>query len=235
MYSENEISTESINKLQSPPTTPLSILKQSWSDYLHSRYHNTSTFASRIALAEYFYSQEQSGRILYHMTTTYKPFEDRTYNERDVNKFFVNFYVKKFLRYVLDTSYINKNSNRQIQPICFCFVDDHEPKVVGESFGEIANNILSTSIRYRFAERLHHHAVLAVHTSTVDRIDKLIGENTLTHFSRKMMTSDLKRCDAGRVLYSSKMMHKYQDYLTFPDKMMSGPKNKRAQQVNAKH
>jgi hypothetical protein len=153
------------------------------------------------------------------MTTTYKPTDNRTYTERDVNKFFINFYVKKFLHYVFDTSYFNKNRYRPLQPICFCFVDEHEQVPVAREYAGIKDHYLSTSIRYEFPIRLHHHAVLAVHPETVDRFDRLIGTNTLTQFSRIMMTSDLKRCDAGRILYSSKKLHAYPDYLMFPDRV----------------
>jgi hypothetical protein len=230
MYCETQISTETNHLPQRELVVPLSKLKESWTNYLYKNCSNTSTFDARLAFAEYMYKQELSGRVLYHMTTTYISYKDRTYRESDVNKFFVNFYVKKFLHYVFDTSYFNKNRYRPLQPICYSFVDEHEPKVIAEEFGVIQDNCLSSEIRYRFADRLHHHAVLAVHPDTVERFDRLIGENTLKQFSKKMMTSDLKRCDAGRILYSSKMFHKYKDYLVFPDSMKSMAK-KRAKRV----
>lgn len=216
MYCDTQISTESNQCHQTIPSVRYLAQKQLWYEYLNSNYINTSTFGERIGFADYMYEQEQSGRVLYHMTTTYKPYEERTYKERDVNNFFVNFYVKKFLRYVVHSRRFNQHSHRYLQPICFAFIDEHEPRVVPEQYGVIENNCLSSAIRYNFADRLHHHAILAAHPDTVERLDRLIGTGTLIPFSKKMMTSDLKRCDAGRILYSSKMLHRYPEFLTFP-------------------
>jgi len=72
---------------------------------------------------------------------------------------------------------------------------------------------------FEFPIRLHHHAILAVHPDNVDQLRHLVGTNTLTRFGHKIMTSDLKECDAIRTLYASKMYWKYPDFLSFPDKM----------------
>ena len=225
MNCKTQISTETSHMSQNTPNVPISALKESWNNYLSSNYFNTTTFDTRVALAEYMYEQERSDRVLYHLTTTYKPYENRTYTERDVNKFFVNFYVKRLLHYIFDTSYFNKNRYRPLQPVCFCFVDEHEQRPVAREYAEIEDNYLSTAIKYEFPIRLHHHAVLAAHPETVERLDRLIGTNTLIQFSRIMMTSDVKRCDAARLLYSSKMLHAYPDYLTFPDRVTIKRKN----------
>ena len=227
MYCATQISTESNQSHHTTPSIRYLAQKQLWYEYLNSNYINTSTFGERIGFADYMYEQEQSGRVLYHMTTTYKPYEDRTYKERDVNNFFINFYVKKFLRHVVDSRRFNQLRHRYLQPICFAFIDEHEPEVVPEQYGVIENNCLSSAVRYNFADRLHHHAILAVHPDTVDRIDRLIGTGSLIKFSKKMMTSDLKRCDAGRILYSSKMLHRYPDFLQFPDTFKCKPMKKK--------
>ena len=51
---------------------------------------------SQLSLAEYFYKLEADGRNLYHMTTTYKPYQGREYGVDDVNNFFKYFYTKSF-------------------------------------------------------------------------------------------------------------------------------------------
>lgn len=232
MNCETHTSTDSHQSHQTTGSIPYPIQKQNWNDYLNSNYINTSTFDERVGFAEYMYQQEQSGRVLYHMTTTYKPYEERTYKERDINKFFINFYVKKFLRYVVDSRRFNQISHRHLQPICFAFVDENEPDVVAKKYSVIENSRLTTSIKYSFAERLHHHAILAAHPDTVERLDRLIGTNTLTSHSKIFMTSDFKRCDAGRILYSSKMLHQYPEYLIFPNTFKS-KKNERSEY--AKH
>ncbi len=154
--------------------------------------------------------KHQENRTLFHMTITYKPFENKVYSEKIVNDFFINFYTKKFLPYLLNTKNIHTNAKKSIQPITLAFVDEHEPKPIPGT--------------HQFSEKLHHHVILAVHPDTLEKMNELIGENTFTNptfhskFSSKIMTSDLKECDAARLLYASKMLKYYPDFLLFPDK-----------------
>ena len=100
---------------------------------------------------------------------------------------------------------------RELQPICLAFLDEHESRVSSQTY-------LQTS---RFSERLHHHAILAIHADTYDKMQSLIGENTLASnkFSTKVMSSHVRECDAMCLLYASKMYAKYPDFLSFPDRL----------------
>lgn len=155
--------------------------------------------------------EHQSNRHLFHLTLTYKPFEDYSYSPKNTNDFFIHFYTKHFLPFLLNTKNFQRSKYREMQPICFAFLDEHESNLSTQKY-------LSTS---RFSARLHHHAILAIHKDTLDRMQTLIGENTLASnkFSNKVMSSHLRECDPMCLLYASKMHAKYPDFLSFPDKL----------------
>lgn len=150
--------------------------------------------------------KHQENRTLFHMTVTYKPFKDIVYSEKIVNDFFINFYVKNFLPYLLNTRNIHTNAKKSIQPITLAFVDEHESKLIPGT--------------HKFSEKLHHHAILAVHPDHLEKMNNLIGEDTFADpiFSSKIMTSDLKECETKALLYASKMLREYPEHLLFPDK-----------------
>lgn len=173
---------------------------------------------TKLALVEYFYKLQSAGRTLYHMSITYKPFQGRVYTEKDVNTFYINFYTKKFLPHLMGTRNYHTNGMRLLQPITYCFVDEHEHKagLMTVKNIQINNKRLPVTV---FAVRLHHHAILAVDDYSRDKIESLVGVNTLSNgkFTHKIMTSDIKQCDAQRVVYASKMLWKYPDFMSFPD------------------
>ena len=166
----------------------------------------------RFHLAKYINDiKHQSNRHLFHLTLTYKPFQDYSYSPKNTNDFFIHFYTKHFLPFLLNTKNFQRIKYREIQPICLAFLDEHESQVSTQKY-------LNTS---RFSARLHHHAILAIHSDTLDRMQTLIGENTLASnkFSYKVMSSHVRECDAMCLLYASKMYAKYPDFLSFPDRL----------------
>ena len=172
----------------------------------------SSSQQMRFHLAKFTQELEhQSNRHLFHLTLTYKPFEDYSYSPKNTNDFFIHFYTKHFLPFLLNTKNFQRSKYRELQPICYAFLDEHESKVSTQKY-------LNTS---RFSARLHHHAILAIHTDTLDRMQTLIGENTLAsnRFSNKVMSSHVRECDAMCLLYASKMYAKYPDFLSFPDRL----------------
>ncbi len=166
----------------------------------------------RLALSDMFRTYQNEYRILYHMTVTY--FQPDTYNHTNtgINRFFVNMYLKKLLPYLFESRHFNRQSFRHLQPIAYVFADEHESLPVLQS-----ESIRLLPKSSAFAARLHHHAVLAVHPDTQERFETLLGDNTLRKFSRKIMTSNIKEAEPMRVLYATKMLWKYEDYLTFPN------------------
>ena len=172
----------------------------------------SSSELERFHLTKYVHDQKyQSNRHLFHLTLTYKPFEDYSYSPKNTNDFFIHFYTKHFLPFLLNTKNYQRSKYREMQPICLAFLDEHESNVSTQKY-------LNTS---RFSARLHHHAILAIHTDTLDRMQSLIGENTLAsnRFSNKVMSSHVRECDAMCLLYASKMYAKYPDFLCFPDRL----------------
>lgn len=167
----------------------------------------------RIALTQFMHQQHLSGRHLFHMTLTYKPFNSIKYDSNVVNKFFINFYVKSFLPFLLQTRNIHTIHKKSIQPICFSFLDEHEMKPSRTEAGTV------------FPLRLHHHAIVAVHPDTMQRFTPLVGTNTLqnmactniSRFNYKLMTTHISQCDAMCLLYASKIYREYPDFLQFPN------------------
>ena len=172
----------------------------------------SSSQQMRFHLAKFTQELEhQSNRHLFHLTLTYKPFEDYSYSPKNTNDFFIHFYTKHFLPFLLNTNNFQRIKYREMQPICLAFLDEHESQVSTQKY-------LNAS---RFSARLHHHAILAIHSDTLDRMQTLIGENTLASnkFSNKVMSSHVRECDAMCLLYASKMYAKYPDFLSFPDRL----------------
>ena len=187
-----------------------------WIQYLSKSATSIKDLSSsqqmRFHLAKYINDiKHQSNRHLFHLTLTYKPFEDYSYSPKNTNDFFIHFYTKHFLPFLLNTKNFQRIKYREIQPICLAFLDEHESQVSTQKY-------LNTS---RFSARLHHHAILAIHSDTLDRMQTLIGENTLASnkFSTKVMSSHVRECDAMCLLYASKMYAKYPDFLSFPDRL----------------
>jgi hypothetical protein len=172
----------------------------------------------RIALAKYMHElQLRESRILFHMTTTYKTSKDSPLTEKTLNKIFEHFYKRKLLPYILNTKHIHYACHKAKQPIVYAFIDEHECNAVKTS--AIQQPSLYTPDAYDFPLRLHHHTILAVHPDTLERINTIVGLNTLAknYFSPMIMTSDFKECDAVRLMYASKLYKDYPDYLIFPD------------------
>ena len=172
----------------------------------------SSSQQMRFHLAKFAQELEhQSNRHLFHLTLTYKPFEDYSYSPKNTNDFFIHFYTKYFLPFLLNTKNVQRSKYRELQPICLAFLDEHESRVNSQTY-------MHTN---RFSARLHHHAILAIHADTYDKMQSLIGENTLASnkFSTKVMSSHVRECDAMCLLYASKMYAKYPDFLSFPDRL----------------
>lgn len=160
----------------------------------------------RLYITNYFNElHKNENRQLFHLTITYKPYEDREYSADDVNTFFINFYTQYFLKELISKRYYT-NSCKRLQPVCFAFIDEH-----------LQDNLPQEH------SRLHHHAILAIHEDTLDSFKKFIGENTIPTNRKqtfKICTSYINECDSMRTLYASKMYKKYEEnYLIFPDKL----------------
>jgi hypothetical protein len=192
-------------------------VKQEWVSYLSRTASSINDLNEnqkyQIGLTQIMHQKRLSGRQLFHMTLTYKPYNKIEYSSDLVNKFFINYYVKSFLPFLLQTRNIHTLYKKSIQPICFAFIDEHEMSPVGTDTGT------------EFPLRLHHHAILALHPDTMQRFTLLVGENTLhnmahvnkSRFNYKLMTTDIRECDEFRLLYASKKFSKYPDFLQFPN------------------
>jgi hypothetical protein len=167
----------------------------------------SSTDQMRYGFLQMMLDHQESGRSLFFLTLTYKPFQNKVYSSQDVDQFFSTFYRHHFLPELLQTRNYHRPKFRPIQPITVAFIDEHKP---------VATQSRTNPDLLELSSKLHHHAVLAVHPDTLERIQTLVGENTMqTGFSSKIMTTDLRPCDASAVGYASKMLHRYPEYRIF--------------------
>jgi len=207
-------------------------LRHCWKEYLTHADTLSTTDQYRLSLTEMMYQYQLQGRTLYHLTVTYKPYLkldgiryitdksylSREYVESDVANFFKYFYLRDLLPLLMSTSNFHRPKYRHIQPITLVFTDEHESKSSATSKYDPDSNQFKIK---EFAARLHHHVILAVHSDHVEQMNELIGTNTLAKYklSHQVMTTHIRDCDAMCLLYASKLLRKYPDFLSFPDRV----------------
>ena len=214
--------TMNTDTLESPSTSHSVLTDQTgnsltteddWRRYLGiTPEHSPSQAQShRLALVKLFHQYALEGRRLFHLTVTYKEYRDTPYDQRICNQFFINFYLKSFLPSLLSTRNFHKASKRALQPICYAFIDEHESKPRVQKS------------KVEFPTRLHHHALLAIHTKILDKFSLMIGTNTVPlrpKYASKVMTTHMRGCDPMTMLYASKRLRQYPDFLAFPDRLI---------------
>lgn len=195
-------------------------IKEEWIRYIQQSHSNRNPLSKtnlyRLALTEQMHKLKLEGRTLFHVSITYKSIATRTYSEKDINTFFINFYTKNFLPYLIKTKNYGRPSKKLIQPMSYVFVDEHEMTAIKTPI--FNSKTFNVEFDYVFPTRLHHHAIMALHPSTLEQMKSLEGTNTLNNsdFSSIFMTSDVRECDAQCLLYASKMLHRYPDFMMFP-------------------
>jgi hypothetical protein len=160
-------------------------------------------------LRDFLLSLDPEEFTLFHLTTTYLPFQNITYSPKVINQFFINFYLKNLLPDLFRTRTWTKKI-KMLQPIALTFLDEHQIDPIPVSIDASGKPVYASPVR------LHHHSIVASRTATKDHFLAMVGDNTMLRYSGKLMTSNLKQCDADRIYYASKMLWKYPDeYLTF--------------------
>ena len=172
----------------------------------------TSTRISTRSIQDHLHQMlsvlEDQDCTLFHLTTTYRPYQDRIYKESDLSKFFTNFHLKTLLPNLFQTRTWTKIKKLN-QPVVLSFLDEHEIKAIPTGYDQKHNLV------YSYPIKLHHHSIIASRPYTTNFFQSSVGENTFIKYSSKFLTTDLKQCDADRVYYASKMLWKYPDYLIF--------------------
>lgn len=169
----------------------------------------------RLSLANKMLELEQNGNTLFHLSVTYNPYQDKQYTEKDINEFFTKFYLRTVLPSLLNTNHINTYAKKLLQPICLAFVDEHEHKAKPKLIRNNITNELEQTFIYPI--KLHHHAILSVPPDTLLKMKSFVGLDNIPRnkWANKVMTFDIKECESTRILYASKMLHKYPDFLSF--------------------
>ena len=168
--------------------------------------------------ARYFYDEDYYYKrsYLYCLTLTYIQNTDREYCKKDIDRFFITFWTQKFLPYLLGTRKIHKRKKEQ--PICIAFADiPVNPIYRFCKINILDNERLDDNKPYN---EIHHHAIIKVYPALKEKMDALVGENTLDRnkFGNIIKTSDLKECDPRFVIYAAK------NYDLFPNSLIFGRK-----------
>lgn len=183
-----------------------------WNSYLlHGKHREqlTPIEQQRLAWTQFMQDRVNEGRTLFHLVLTYKTFGGEDHTEKQANENFINFYTKAFLPELIGTRNYNRPQHRAVQPICIAFLEEHASKPIEEmsSFG---------NFDCRFVDRLHHHAILAVHLDNVEVMRQLEKKDFIeSSASNHVMTYYKRDCEAQCLLYASKSMAKHSDYLMF--------------------
>jgi hypothetical protein len=169
-----------------------------------------NTYAGRVQdeLHKMFLNLDPNEFTLFHLTTTYMPYGDRSYEERDLSKFFTKFHLKTLLPELFHTRSWTDAKKLQ-QPLVYSFLDEHalDANVFKANVHNSKLNALDV--------RLHHHSIIASRNCTTDFYRSKVGVNTFLEYSNIFMSTDLKECDADRFFYASKMLDKFPNYLHF--------------------
>jgi hypothetical protein len=164
---------------------------------------------SRLELVQNPIKNEEQGSKIFHLTVTYRPYQDRVYKESDLNNFFSNFIKTGFMPFVLNGQ--TKNHERHFDNLlrCYSFLDEHQfsPTKTKTLYGYKTGSGI----------RLHHHVIIDCHPDLVPKMRALEGKNKLINstFSKKFETTDLKECRPTRLLYASKMFYRYPDFVMY--------------------
>ncbi|MFT7228234.1 MAG: hypothetical protein ACI8PW_000819 [Methylophilaceae bacterium] len=106
--------------------------------------------------------------------------------KKDVNAFYKNFYLRRFLPHLMGARNYHTNRMKSIQPITYCFVDEYSHKPI--KMLEVDLKTLKPYSEATFADRLHHHAILTVNGDTSEKMNELLGNNMLVNNDFKYQT-----------------------------------------------
>lgn len=150
------------------------------------------------------------GYVGYDVTVTFLPHLKTSSGHKPTNirRQMIRLYMNKMMRKHMfeGDSRWTKNFHNY-QPFSEFFMEDHTHGEIYRPY--IEDNILK---EYQFADRRHYHGMVAVHPELVEKMDKLLGENTLNQFDEGVMTSMVRRINnIGWVDYMMKRHNKYSD------------------------
>jgi hypothetical protein len=174
----------------------------------------------KIELALLLHRLRKDKRRLFHLIITYKKY-DREYSEKDINTFFKNIFLHYMLPKITSTRRRTSNRQKNLQPICITFVDEHKKLHKEINYQNTLDRLKSQSKDSQEQEYpLHHHSIVAIHPEQMNSFKQLIGTNTLIdeHPDTKIIkTSHIVECEPMRILYASKRLSSYPNYMLFPN------------------
>lgn len=194
--------------------------KRHYNDSMYDNNTISKIDSEKIELALLLHKLHKEKRKLFHLVITYKKY-DREYSEKEVNTFFKNIFLHAMLPKVTSTRRRTSNRQKNLQPICFAFIDEHKKKHKEIEYSTAIERLkshISDSEEDEFP--LHHHSIIAIHPEQIKSFNELIGTNTLIGIhpdTNIIKTSYIIACEPMRILYASKKLRKYPNYMLFPD------------------
>ena len=150
------------------------------------------------------------GYVEYDITVTFLPHLKCTTGHKPTNirKQMIRLYLNELMRKHMfegDSRWAKNYHN--YQPFSEFYMEEHTHGAIYRP--HLDENIIK---EYQYADRKHYHGMMAVHPELVNKMDELLGENTLNQFGEGVMTSMVRRVDnIGWVGYMMKEHQKYTD------------------------
>jgi ribosomal protein L33 len=182
--------------------------------------HYDSLTREKVAWMDRHLELEEAGYVGYALTVTYlpNPKSPKGHNTKTLERHFKKLYFHNLVRYQLFDGHSRWTSRfHEYQPYIDVFQEAHEHAAIYRP--HLDERVWK---EFEFSERLHHHAVMYVHPMHAEKMNALIGDNTLNKFNpRAVMTSHVALAkNIGWTGYSLKCHHKFHD-----SSMHFGPEN----------
>ena len=152
----------------------------------------------------------EHGYKAYAITVTFLPHlkSAKGHTPEAIKRMMINLYLHQLVRdYLFDGHGNWAEKFSEWQPFAHFYMEEHEHGATHRPY--LDNKVLK---QYQFAERLHYHGIMFVDPMHVEKMDKLLGEDTLIQFHRGVMSSKIEPVfDIGWTGYQMKFQHKYSD------------------------
>ena len=170
-----------------------------------TRSHLSNHEKIQLGWTQYFNDLSKNGYAIYHLTITYNEPQKRALTKNEIRILFDKFYKRKLLKKIMGNNYSRSNKLRTL-PITVAFFDKHE---------KLATRLHSN----KFADRHHIHAMVAAHQDTVEKIEALLGTNTLKDENNihcgLIKTTHINRASEYCAAYASKRKDCYDEFLIY--------------------
>jgi len=168
-------------------------------------YRNSESYRQRGAIVEEIREIKTGGREVIHLTVNWNQIQYNN-NPELMCRIFGNWYVCRFLPWLMNTRYFTKSKIAYFQPITKVYLENHYQ----------SNKVAM----------FHHHAIVLCHKTTMSKMNEVLGKvierkhkHQLTAYEQiQSVELDLRNPEIA--LYDTKQYEKWKDYsMNFPKKI----------------